>query len=980
MEFGILGQLRVRAGDGAVDLGSPAQRAFLAVLLSAPNAPVAADRLVDELWGEDSPPSARHLLEVYASRLRHVLDQPGVDSRIVRRGDAYELRVLPGELDADCFAAAVTRGRAAADSDPEAADDILADAMHLWAGPPYVDLAAAPPAVRQRIRYLEAVRLEGRKTWNDVRLRLGRHRELVPELVDLAADNVYDEAIHAQLMLALYRCGRQAEALATARTLESRLREDLGLEATSEVRDRYRDILLQAPGLDLELPEPPSNLPGRLSSFVGRAAEIREVALLVDGDRLVTLTGPGGVGKTRLAIEVAARLRARFPGGVWWVDLAPLTDPATMIDQVAAVIGIATPPGRPLAAAIARALNRRKALLVIDNCEHLGSAVGELVAGLLSSTADPRILATSRTPLRVDGERRWPVPPLGLPAEGERLVAQAEASDAVRLFVERGRALSPAFALGPDNAADVVEVCRRLDGVALAIEMAAARLPVLTPREIGDRLDDRFALLELNVASRLTRHRSLEAALDASDALLADADREVFERLSVFAGSFDLAAAAAVGARGAGLRPALAVMSTLVDASMVVAERSDEHTRYRLLDSVRAYGLTRLGARGAEDPARRSHAGHYLELAASAGAVLGTPQFTRWMHRLAADGAEIRQALAWSLDHDDRAVTLRAAPALREFWLRRGDAREAGRWAARLLDGDLSGVAPDLVANACYAAAFAALLSGDIGASRLHAERSVHLARKSDRAETLTAALFGLAQGCLAIGDMSGVRRAAGEMLDVCDRGGLRWARAGALATLGAAELASGGSPDAVRALLEEARPLYRELGDVGSLVLMTLGPLTVIALRQGDLDAAERFSVEALELGAGRLAGIGAGWQASALACYADVLLARGDATGAATAASRAMRVARDSGLENWFRIALREAAAAAAARDRWPEAATCLGAARHDMPPYGPDPGLLATVEAGCSAALGADEAARLAREGAALADDRLLELVGA
>ncbi|HEY5629879.1 MAG TPA: BTAD domain-containing putative transcriptional regulator [Candidatus Limnocylindrales bacterium] len=980
MDFGILGQLRVSSGDGAVDLGSPAQRTLLAVLLSSPNAPVAADRLVDELWGENPPPSAHHLLEVYASRLRRAVDDPGDGSRIARRGDAYQLRVQPGELDADRFAAGVARGRVLGDRDPEAADEIMAAAMDMWIGPPFADLPAAPPAVRERIEYLEQLRLEGHKAWNDVRLRLGRHRDLVPELGELAARHPYDEAIHAQLMLALYRCGRQADALATARTLEARLREDLGLETTAEVRDRYRDILLQAPGLSLEPPEPPSNLPIRLTSFVGRAAELHEVTDLVTSDRLVTLTGPGGVGKTRLAIEVAERLRARFPDGVWWIDLAPVSEPDTILDQVASVIGIATPPGGSLATAVSRALSRRKALLLLDNCEHLAAAVGEVVAGLLRSTAGPRVLATSRTPLRVEGERRWMVPPLGLPAEREPLAAQAEASDAVRLFVERGRALRPGFALGPGNATAVVEVCRRLDGVSLAIEMAAARLPLLTPREIADRLDDLFTLLELPVAGRLTRHRSLQAAFDASYALLADADREAFERLSVFAGSFDLDAAAAVALPGGRHRPALEAMTSLVDASMVFPERADEHTRYRMLETLREYGRARLGARGGEDVARQAHTDHYLDLAASAGAVLGTPEFAPWMDRLAADYAEIRQALAWSLAHEARAVTLRAAPALREFWLRRGDAREAGRWTGRMLDGDLDSVASDLLADVYDSAAFGALISGDPATSRLLIDRSIRLARAGARQETLAAALYGAAQCYFGSGDLASVRRHATEMLDICDRGGLRWARAGALTSLGSAIVAGGGSLGAARAMFEEARPLYRELGDVGTLVL-TLGSLTVIAGHQGDLEAAERYAVEALELGGGEQSGGRAhAWAASAFACYADVLLARGDSIGAAAAASRAMRIAADSGLENWFRIALREAAGAAAALERWRQAAACLGAARRDMPPYGPGLAVLATVETACRAALGADEAVRLARDGADLTDDQLLDLVGA
>ena len=417
MDFGILGPLRVSSRDGALDLGAPAQRALVAVLLASPGTAVSDDRLVDELWGDGPPPSAHHLLHVYVSRLRALLGEPANGQRIVRSGSGYALRVEPDELDAQRFGDAIAEARALTDRDPEAAERILARAMRLWRGAPFADLPEPPPAVREQAAHLERLHREALGTWVDVRLRLGRHRELVPELAGLVARDPYDEALHARLMLALYRSGRQAEALATGRALESRLRDDLGIDPSPEVRALYRDILLQASHLSLEPPEPPGNLPSRLTSFVGRTRELREVAELLEIDRLVTLTGPGGVGKTRLALEVAGRQRSRFPGGAWWVDLAQVTEPDVVIDQLAGALGVAPSPGTGLVEAVARALGRRRALLLLDNCEHVAAAVAELVGGLLRSTTLPRVLATSRTPLRVEGERLWTVPPLSLPAE-----------------------------------------------------------------------------------------------------------------------------------------------------------------------------------------------------------------------------------------------------------------------------------------------------------------------------------------------------------------------------------------------------------------------------------------------------------------------------------------------------------------------------------------------------------------------------------
>ena len=672
MEFGILGPLRVSSGDGILDLGAPAQRSLLAVLLTAPGTPISDDRLIDELWGDHPPPSARHLLRVYVSRLRSLLPGPPDDPRIARDGPGYAIRVGPGELDAERFGAAVAEARPLVSHDPETADLILARAMQLWRGSPFADLPDPPQAVRVHAAHLERLHREALDAWIDVRLGLGRHRELVPELAQLVEQQPYDEALHGRLMLALYRSGRQAEALKAGRSLEARLRDDLGIDPSQEVRNLYRDILLQDPHLGIEPPEPPGNLPGRLTSFVGRTHELREVALLLDDSRLVTLTGPGGIGKTRLALEVARQQRSRFPGGTWWVDLAPVTEPETVLDQLAVVLGLASMSGSALLEAVIRALGRRRSLLLIDNCEHVATAVAELLGSLLSATTGPRVLSTSRTPLRVEGERLWPVPPLNLPADGSPTDVLA-GSDAVQLFVERGRAVSPTFTLDAGNVAAIGEVCRRLDGLSLAIEMAAARLAVLSPSEIARHLDDRFALLELTAVGRPARHRTMEAAIDASHSLLSERDRAAFERLAVFVGPFDLEAAGVVGfAAPGGPGQVLAAVTALVDASMLTPERNGDATRYRLLETLREYGLAHLRRLGIEDDVRQAHAEHYLQMTDRAGAVLGTPAIAPWMSRLSQDYAELRQALAWSLEHEARAVTLRASPALRELWFRRG--------------------------------------------------------------------------------------------------------------------------------------------------------------------------------------------------------------------------------------------------------------------------------------------------------------------
>jgi predicted ATPase/DNA-binding SARP family transcriptional activator len=973
MEFEILGPLRLKSKEDVLDLGAPAQRKVLAVLLSSPNVAVSDDRLIDELWGEDSPASAHHLLQVYVSRLRALVGDLSDGPRIVREGTGYALRIEPMELDSERYMTAVARGRELQARDPDAAEQILAEAMRLWRGPPFADLPETPPAVRDHTDYLERQHLEALESWVDVRMRLGRHHDLIPELSTLVTHHPYNEELHAQLMLALYRSGRQAEALRLACALETRLREELGINPSSEIQDLYRQILVQAPHLVLEPPEPASNLPRRLTSFVGRNHEVREVVELLEESRLVTLIGPGGVGKTRLAMETAQQLGSRFPDGVWWIDLGPVTDPDTVPDQASLVLGLTATGGTGLVEAVIRRLSRRRALLVVDNCEHVAGAVAQLVAAILEATTDPRVLATSRTPLRVEGERLWTAPPLSLPPEASPAPELAE-FDAVRLFVERGSAVDPSFVLDTANARAVAEICRRLDGMPLAIEMAAARLPVLTPHELIGHLDDRFALLQLPTVGGHTRHRTLEAAIDASYVLLSDHEKDVFARLSVFVGPFDLDAAAAVGlTHGETSGCAAGVIAALVDSSMVTAERAGEQTRYRLLETLREYGATRLRDRREDDEARQAHAGYHLDLAAQAGATLGTPDFPPWMHRIALIYDELRQAITWSLEHENRVMTLRAAPALREFWIQRGEGHEARRWTTRMLEGDLESVPSELLVDVHIAACFAAVLAPDLATATSHIIEAVRLSRETDYKHGLITALWARTQVDFALDDMDSMRRHAFEALGECDRHGDRYSRAGPLTALGLVSLIGDGVLGEARARFEEALPLYRELGDVGNLVAMTLAPLSIATLRQQDVKAAEGYAIEALEISRG------SGWEGAALIMYGEVLTELGHLEAADAAMLRGVRVALDAGLENWFRMALRNLARTAAERDRCMDAALLMGASRHNMPPYGLDPTIYGPIVTRCRDALGHDRFDELAQRGEAKTHDELMDLLG-
>ncbi len=346
MRFHVLGPLRVDVDDRAVPLGSRQQQILLALLCTAPNSPIHPDRLIDEIWGDTPPPSAHHLIQVYVSRLRKLLVAADDQPRIIREPAGYLLRVEIGEMDAHELISLAAAARDLADDDHSAAWNALGQAAGLWRGPPFGNLADESDLLRTHAKALTDTYLSAIEDRIDAGLGLGYHQNLVVELERLTAEHPYRERLWQQLMLALYRSGRQVDALRTFQSLRETLGEDLGINPGPESNDLERAILLHDPDLLWEPPQPPSNLPASLTSFVGRTVEIAEVTKLIDTARLVTLTGPGGIGKTRLALEAAKRVRHRFEDGLWWIDLAPLRPGDEVVAEVARVLGVAAQPGR----------------------------------------------------------------------------------------------------------------------------------------------------------------------------------------------------------------------------------------------------------------------------------------------------------------------------------------------------------------------------------------------------------------------------------------------------------------------------------------------------------------------------------------------------------------------------------------------------------------------------------------------------------
>ena len=492
------------------------------------------------------------------------------------------------------------------------------------------------------------------------RLTLGLTQETLAERAGLTVDTVG----------ALERGQRRRLYPQTARALADAL--GLTLIERAELTELAAGRARQDPAIPRPTPTvPPStgarapNLPATATSFVGRDAELERVTALVAAEpRLLTLTGPGGTGKTRLALEAVSLVGRRFSDGVWFIELAPLAAGASVAGAVAVALRVREVRGHEVVTGIVAALREQTALLVLDNCEHVLDASAALVSALLPACPGLTIVVTSREPLRVRGEQVYPVPSLPLPPIGPSVATLDPESlcgfAAVRLFVDRARAVAPAFSLTEANSAAVVDICRRLDGLPLAIELAAARTDALAPQQIAARLDDRFQLVTESAGGRPPRHQTLRALLDWSYDLLAPAEQALLRRLSVFAGGWDLEAAESVcGADGIKAADVLELLLALVDKSLVVAEVQQAVDRYRLLESVREYAVDKLEAAGEAAVMHDRHAAYLLHLARAARRALVGPAQAEWVQRLEMEHHNLRAALARTLAGGDADTALR---------------------------------------------------------------------------------------------------------------------------------------------------------------------------------------------------------------------------------------------------------------------------------------------------------------------------------
>lgn len=853
-DFQLLGSLAVAQDGAELPLGGPRQRLVLAVLVLNAGRVVSAETLVDQIWAENAPANHTGPLRTHIWQLRRLLGATMVASR----GGGYVLDIEPASVDSVRFEARFAEAREAA-----ASGHVRRGLAHLdaaiahWRGPAFGDLAPEP-ALQAEATRLDQLLLGAEELRFELLLACGRHPQVADEIGSFARAHPERERLWSMQMLALYRGGRQGDALRVFQEARTTLVEALGVEPGSELRDLEAAVLRQDPQLEwVPRPDPtpveraPSapvadaastdqaRLPRPPTSFVGRGEERAAVAAALAESRLVTLTGSGGCGKTRLAIAVAEDLLPGLADGVYFVDLAPVTDPGLVARAIAEPLGVATDSSDRAEQLehVCRRIGTGCPLIVVDNCEHVVDTIGEALQHLLTRCPALRILATSREELRIGPEKVWRVPALTLPTDSEAARAGADAaapflgSEAVELFVERGGAALVGFAPSGDALGVVAQICRQLDGIPLAIELAAALVGSLPLGDLAQRLDDRLSLLTEARRHGPARHRTLRAALDWSFDLLDEPTKRLFARLGVFVGDFTLAAVEAVAGDDDEPLAAVRGLSRLVATSMVSCVSGSEGAdRYRLLETIRQYADERLEESGVAEEARSRHAQYYAAFAAEAERHVHGPAASEWLRRVMSELPNLRAAIEWVFDHDDLDTGLRLAGSLRWFFARMMLLDEGSGW----LDVALSrkDLRAELRLQALTAASTLAWMRGDYSRTRNLGEENVALARELDDMHQLAIALIMRGASVVYEGDVARAEECFTEAKVLCARLGDRWGTAYLLSCWAVASRRTGRF-DRARAQLEESLTMFRAIDDKHGQVL----PLMNLALAAQEED-----------------------------------------------------------------------------------------------------------------------------------------------
>lgn len=691
MQIAILGPLEVTDGEAgdAIDVAGSRLRSLLIRLALDAGRPVSAAALVDAVWGEQPPAEAANALQSLVSRLRRTL---GGATTVGQSPTGYRLAIEPEDVDATRFEQLARDGATALRlGKPAKAADTLRQALALWRGPALADVDGAEFAVAT-INRLDELRLTATQDRIEADLALGHAADVLGELETLAEQHPLDERLAGLQLSALAATGRSADALAGYERIRRRLADELGIDPSAELQAVHLAVLrgeTAQPAAPQRAPR--TNLRAQLTSFVGRDEEVARIGKLLDESRLVSLVGPGGAGKTRLAVEAGSTLVEGVPDGIWFVELASVTDAVDVPQTVLGSLGlreslvidqVAKLSARDATGRLLEALIDKRAVLVFDNCEHLIDAAAQLADQLLASCPDLRIITTSREPLGIFGESLIVVPPLGQPAP-DAAPDEAYTYPSVRLFADRAAAARADFAVDAGNVGHVIEIVRRLDGQPLAIELAAARIRALPVDEIARRLSDRFRLLTGGSRTALPRHRTLRAVVAWSWDLLSDPERRLVERLSVFpAGATPDSAEAVCADADVPAEDVLDLLASLVDKSLL----NENNGRYRMLETIREYGQERLADRGELTALRDAHARYFAAFVETADPHLRRPEQLEWIARLDAERDNILAAMRHLGDQGDAQATLEMAVRMGWYWELIGSHAEALTWINFALD------------------------------------------------------------------------------------------------------------------------------------------------------------------------------------------------------------------------------------------------------------------------------------------------------
>jgi len=796
--------------------------ALLALLALRANRAVSSDVLIDALWGDERA-GARKRLQMAVVRLRQALGPLGADGMPVVRtvGGGYLLALPEGELDAEVFRRRLEEGRAALrEGEPARASELLTSALELWRGPPLAEVGYEEFA-QTEIRRLEELRLLALEARVEAELELGHHAGVIADLEALLVEQPSRERIAGQLMLALYRSGRQADALEVYQRTRAHFAQEFGLAPGPQLTSLQMAILnadqqlLQVPPTVRRASPYPARLPAPTTPFLGRERELAAVVELLRRSRVLTLTGAGGSGKTRLGLRLAEACAEEYRDGAVFVALADITDPELIVPAISQGLGLAELPGTTPVIRLQEWLSQRELLLVLDNLEQL--AAGTSVLGELSAACPGvRMLVTSREPLRFGGEQQYEVPLL-------------KPEDAVELFVARGRAVAPVVEL---DRTTVAAICERLDRLPLAIELTAARVKTLTPAQILDRLERRLPVAATGPRDAPDRHRTLRATADWSYDLLTPEEQQLFARLSVFAGGWTLAAAEAVCAAD------LDTLGALVDRSLVKV--GGEH--YWMLQTLREYALDKLAGRGEEDDVRVRQAEWFVEVLEAEDLPQPGRPTERAMVRVAMEQENLRSALEWASGRGMTETVARLASSLAEVWIRLGQLHEAKRWMGLVLER--ADDYPDrLAAQVVSAARALAWHEGDHAQAMALAQRALALWQRVGDQYAIGREIMSLGRAACSAGDLIRGRTNFEEAIQFAREHDLPELLQAALNGLGDIEIREGNLL-AGRSLCEQSRAV----GPESTTGLVALLNLAQVARLQADQAGARSLACEALD------------------------------------------------------------------------------------------------------------------------------------